>query len=284
MTADTLLLNLLVLILVLAGFVLLALAAERQGEWLLHRLPTARERLLFRLLGWPLLALALALCFMAWGWSIGAVAWLGWLTVAGTLLVFVLPWWPWAQRKAARAEKPTAQTAAAAQTHVPAAALRKPLRAWGRALAVAVMVVAPAAFVYGAWQSAPDAVMREDAFHGQVGPWSFVLAEIDRKPPEISPSGFPVKTFQIRFCDRCDDEIRTAFLKVRKPRSTRSVGLSFGGRRWNRFVEIGIPPAATLADQLWLSVEGKDGSWHYLPIDFEKVAPATAAFIKEQNP
>lgn len=282
MSADNILLNLLVFVISLSAFTLLALAVERQGEWLLHRVPSPRERVIFRLLGWPLLFVSLALCFMAWGWSIGAVAWLGWLNMAGMLLVFVLPWWPWAAHKPERAAgKPGAGKAAA---HEADTAKAKSASPWGRKLAILVLAVTPVVFVYGAWKASPDAVMRDDAFHGQVGPWSFILAEIDTDKPEISPSGFPVKTFQIRFCDSCDDEIRTAFLKVRKPRSTRSVGLSFGGRRWNRFIEIGIPPAATLADQLWLSVEGKDGSWHYLPIDFDKVSPATATFIKEQNP
>lgn len=283
MSADNVLLNLLVFLISLTAFVFLALAVERQGEWLLHRTPSPRERLVFRCLGWPLLALALALCFMAWGWSIGAVAWLGWLNMAGMLLVFTLPWWPWAARRRERASSGRARADARPENTYPTIG-RKPVAQWVRRLAVLVLVFAPPVFVYEAWRASPDAVMRDDAFQGQVGPWPFVLAEIDREAPEISPSGYPVKTFQIRFCDSCDDEIRTAFLKVRKPRSTRSVGLSFGGRRWNRSVEIGIPPAATLADQLWLSVEGKDGSWHYLPIDFERVAPATAAFIKEQNP
>ncbi len=283
MTPNTLWLNLAVFLTSLGGFVLLALAMERQGEWLLRRVPTPREQLVFRLLGWPLLFAALALCFLAWGWSIGPVAWLGWLTMAGVILVFALPKWPWAARPAQRARAPR-QQAGGTRSQAAALAPARPAFGWRRALLAGLLVLAPIAYLMGVWQASPQAVMRDDAFQGQVGPWAFTLAEIDRKRPEISPSGVPVKTFQIRFCEACDDEIRTAFLKVRKPRSTRSVGLSFFGQRRNRVVEIGLPPAVRLEDKLWLSVEGKDGSWHYLAIDFEKVSPATAAFIKELNP
>ena len=103
MINTSLWLNLAVFISSLAGFICLALASDRQGEFLLHRSASKRERLVFRIIGWPLLALALALCVEGWGASMGVVSWLGWLTMAGAGLAFYLPWWPWQEKKPVRA-------------------------------------------------------------------------------------------------------------------------------------------------------------------------------------
>ncbi|MEJ6666908.1 MAG: DUF3325 domain-containing protein [Alcaligenes aquatilis] len=104
MSNTSLWLNLAVFISSLAGFICLALASDRQGEFLLHRAPRKQERRIFRLIGWPFLAVAWLLCWQGWGWSIGTVAWLGWLTMAGAGLTFYLPWWPWQEKKPVRAK------------------------------------------------------------------------------------------------------------------------------------------------------------------------------------
>src|SRR3990167_3200766 len=44
--------------------------------------------------GWLLLALALWPCVLAWGAAVGVVLWLGWLALAGLLLVLLLPYSP----------------------------------------------------------------------------------------------------------------------------------------------------------------------------------------------
>lgn len=270
MAGDTVWLNLTVFAVSLAGFVLLALASERQGEALLQRIPNGRERLMWRGAGWPLLVLALALCVWGWGWSIGAVAWLGWLCVAGAALVFALPRWTETRKKARPA---------------PASTVLPPVRsrAW-RTLAIVLLMGGPIAFAWGLYVTPVQPVLRADAVSGEVGPWSFILAEANRDSPVISASGTPTKTFHLRFCDACDADIRTAYFKVRKPRSLRAAGINFGGARWTRFVEIAIPLASKLEDQLWLTVEGKDGTVYHQAFDFEQLSPATAAFIQEKTP
>ncbi len=87
--------HLAVLGLILAGFVLLALASERESKVLLRRPPTARERRLFRWLGWPLLGLSFGFCIWAWKPSFGTVLWFGWLSVAAVALVFGIAYLPW---------------------------------------------------------------------------------------------------------------------------------------------------------------------------------------------
>lgn len=270
MAGDTLWLNAAVLATSLMGFVLLALASERPGELLLQRVPSGRERLTLRVAGWPLLILALALCVWGWGWSIGAVAWLGWLCMASVALIFALPRWTEKRKKA----KPG-----------PASPVQPAVHSclW-RGVVASLLVSGPVAFAWGLATTPVQPVLRDDAVRGQIGPWAFVIAEADHKPPVVSDSGVPTKTFQIRFCETCDGEIRTAYFKVRKPRSLRAAGLSFNGSRWTRSVEIAIPPASKLRDQLWLTVEGKDGTVYHHAFDVAQLSPATAAFIQENNP
>lgn len=87
--------GLLGLALCLVGFALLALAAEREGRVLLHRPAAARERWIYRWLGWPLLGASLVLAVQGWRGNFGLVLWFGWLTVAALPVVFAISYWPW---------------------------------------------------------------------------------------------------------------------------------------------------------------------------------------------
>ena len=73
-----------------AGMAALAFAMERHHEQLTAamEISAARARLL-RAVGAGLLAAAVMPCVQTWGWSVGVVAWLGWLS-AGALLVVAL--------------------------------------------------------------------------------------------------------------------------------------------------------------------------------------------------
>lgn len=153
----------------LAGFVLLALASERPGELLLGRIPGRRERLVWRGAGWLLLAMALALCQWVWGWSIGVVAWLGWLCVTSTVLVFALPRWVEKHKKA----KPD-----------PASPVQPPTRSrLGRTLVILLLVVAPLIFAWGIYSTPVKPVQRDYVIQRQVGHWSVALVETHRGPP-----------------------------------------------------------------------------------------------------
>lgn len=72
----------------------LCLAMDRHHAQILHDKPGRSLRLLLRFAGWSLLALALWLCSLAWGWAIGPVAWFGLLSAAALALVFLLPYAP----------------------------------------------------------------------------------------------------------------------------------------------------------------------------------------------
>ncbi|MCB5190922.1 DUF3325 domain-containing protein [Methylobacillus arboreus] len=260
-----------VLLLTLGGFAALAVSMEKHGRQLTGRdLPEKKRRLVYWL-GWVLLALALAVGVGGWHWNIGPVVLVGWLSVAGMALAFTMPWWPLQPKLAARKEKPLPQ--------VPDSVLPWPVRS----LLILGLVALPAWYVGNAWKMSEHAVLRDDAVHGQIGPWKFVIVEEDQGPPEFVAGGTPIKEFHLRFCEECDREIRAAYLKIRKPRSLRAAGLAFSGTRWTREVAIYIPPAATLEDQIWLTVESKAGEVYHQAFDIERLSPALAKFIKERR-
>lgn len=71
----------------LAGFAVLLVAMPRhQHDWLGGKLAPGAMRPL-RLGGFALLALGFAAAASGLGWADGAVAWLGWLTLAAALVV-----------------------------------------------------------------------------------------------------------------------------------------------------------------------------------------------------
>lgn len=280
MSNTSLWLNLAVFISSLAGFICLALASDRQGEFLLHRAPRKQERRIFRLIGWPFLAVAWLLCWQGWGWSIGTVAWLGWLTMAGAGLTFYLPWWPWQEKKPGRA-KP-APVAKAAPKAAGIGNTESASRMSTRSLVLASSLLAiPAAFVIYLTQQGPQPVFGNNALQSQIGPWSFALAETNDQAPISGPTGAHRKAFQIRFCQACDPHIRRAYLQVSKPEPMPTPRQAFNSTRWTRSVEIAIPPNSEVEHQLWLTVEAKNGEIYHQAFDFHQVSPVTAAFIEQ---
>lgn len=264
-----------ILLLGAIGFGALALASERQGEQLLGRLPTPRRRTLYRVIGWALLALALAICVLLWGGGVGATYFFGWLTIAGAALVFAIPHW---SPEAKQRERPARRTPAAGAGRAPAEIARPALRPQrvAAALMLGLMLVV---FVVALIKAQAGPLDRATAIHGQVGPWPLVLAEADAEGPEIVDMGVPLKAFRLRFCEACDGEIRFAYLKVNRPRSLRAAGLAFEGARWERRVEIQMPATLGADSDLWLTVVGKDGSVHQASWPMQQVAPATVAWF-----
>jgi hypothetical protein len=78
-----------------AGMAALSLAMDRHCEQLtgLREVPV-RLRMSLRLAGTALLAAALVPCVMAWGASVGTVAWLGLLSAGALPVALLLPYRP----------------------------------------------------------------------------------------------------------------------------------------------------------------------------------------------
>ncbi|MGJ7529653.1 DUF3325 domain-containing protein [Variovorax sp. GB1P17] len=88
--------SLLSLALAHAGMAALSFAMDRHHEQLTHRrqeMPP-RRRALLRLAGVVLLMAAVVPCVMAWGGTVGSVAWLGFLSAGALPVALLLPYRP----------------------------------------------------------------------------------------------------------------------------------------------------------------------------------------------
>ncbi|BDB69631.1 MULTISPECIES: DUF3325 domain-containing protein [Comamonas] len=83
--------SVLALALAFAGMVALAFAMERHHEQLTGAMEISRARSrLLRCAGALLLAVAVMPCLRAWGFSVGVVVWLGWLSIGALLAVALI--------------------------------------------------------------------------------------------------------------------------------------------------------------------------------------------------
>ena len=77
-----------------AGMLGLCQGLERHYKQVWNRTCPRAWRISLRSAGWLALLGSLALCTQAWGWAMGPVAWFGVLSLAGLVLVMLLPYWP----------------------------------------------------------------------------------------------------------------------------------------------------------------------------------------------
>ena len=268
----------------LLGFAGLALAMPKHSKAVFQRpLPHAWRRLL-RTGGWVFLALALALSIYCWHVDIGTVTWLGWLSLAGLVLVFVFPRWSLPNKTITGSlrDGPIREPGSDGRADTDTSSTWRRLPATRTVFAAAALLI-PLVWFSGQLLSTPKKpLLRDDAIHGQVGPWRFTLAEKQQEPPDIVALDVPLKAFVIRFCENCEREIRMVYLKVRKPHSLRAAGNAFEGRGPEKTAEIPVPRAATVDDGLWLTVEATNGEVYYQQFDIDRLSPSLARFIQER--
>lgn len=77
-----------------AGMLGLCQGLERHYKQVWSRACPRALRIGLRSAGWLALLASLVMCAQAWGWAMGPVAWFGALSLAGLLLVMLLPYWP----------------------------------------------------------------------------------------------------------------------------------------------------------------------------------------------
>jgi len=117
----------------------------------------------------------------------------------------------------------------------------------------------------------------------QVGPWSLEMAELwDEGPRRDGPAGY-LKSFNARLCDRCGEQVKAAYLRVGKPRSLRAAGVIFFGTAYRMNAVVPIPDRTPDDAELWITLEGWDGSVHQASLPLRQASPATLAWLDKQG-
>ncbi len=115
------------------------------------------------------------------------------------------------------------------------------------------------------------------------GPWTVRLAEWRVEPAQLDgPAGY-LKTFSLALCEECIPQVKAAYLRVGKPRSLRAAGALLSGSPYRQIAEVSIPRRATADADLWLTLEGWDGSVHQVSWPMSQASPATAAWLRARG-
>jgi len=116
----------------------------------------------------------------------------------------------------------------------------------------------------------------------QVGPWSRKLAELRNEPPRPDPAG-PMKSFNAALCNACTDQVKATYLRIGKPRSLRAAGVIFFGTPYRMGAALPIPERTPLDAEVWITMEGWDGTMHQASIPLSQASPATIAWLNKQG-
>ncbi|RWU21424.1 thiamine pyrophosphate-binding protein [Pseudomonas alkylphenolica] len=117
----------------------------------------------------------------------------------------------------------------------------------------------------------------------QVGPWQVQLAELrDEAPRADGPAGH-FKAFNAALCNTCINEVKAAYLRIGKPRSLRAAGTIFFGPPYRMATNLPIPSKTKADAEIWITLEGWDGSMHQASIPLAKASPATLAWLNKQG-
>ncbi|UZE30889.1 thiamine pyrophosphate-binding protein [Pseudomonas asplenii] len=117
----------------------------------------------------------------------------------------------------------------------------------------------------------------------QAGPWSLQLAELwDEAPRRDGPAGY-FKSFNASLCAACGSQVKATYLRIGKPRSLRAAGVIFFGTPYRMGAVVPIPENSGADAELWVTLEGWDGSVHQASIPLSKASPLTVAWLKKRG-
>nr|WP_189664197.1 MULTISPECIES: thiamine pyrophosphate-binding protein [unclassified Pseudomonas] len=117
----------------------------------------------------------------------------------------------------------------------------------------------------------------------QVGPWSLRLAELRNEAPRSDgPAGY-LKGFNAALCQACIEPVKATYLRIGKPRSLRAAGVIFFGTPYRMGTQLPIPEKTKPDAELWITMEGWDGSMHQASIPLSQASPATVAWLNTQG-
>ncbi|MCY1427502.1 hypothetical protein D9M71_433510 [compost metagenome] len=84
-------------------------------------------------------------------------------------------------------------------------------------------------------------------------------------------------------CQTCIGQVKATYLRIGKPRSLRAAGSIFFGAPYRMGTNVTIPKRTKADDQLWITMEGWDGSMHQASIPLGTASPATVAWLAKQG-
>ncbi|MBU0937563.1 MAG: thiamine pyrophosphate-binding protein [Gammaproteobacteria bacterium] len=116
----------------------------------------------------------------------------------------------------------------------------------------------------------------------QVGPWSLTLAELRNEAPRPDPAG-PMKSFNAALCKECVKQVKATYLRIGKPRSLRAAGVIFFGTPYRMGASLPVPERTSPDAELWITMEGWDGSMQQASIPLSQASPATVAWLTQQG-
>ena len=140
----------------------------------------------------------------------------------------------------------------------------------------------PKYFADEALQRGDNGLGEREVGEVQVGPWSLRLAELRNEAPLNSPAGH-MKNFNAALCDACIDQVKATYLRIGKPRSLRAAGVIFFGTPYRMSAQLPVPDKTKPDAQLWITMEGWDGSMHQASIPLNQASPATVAWLSKQG-
>ena len=117
----------------------------------------------------------------------------------------------------------------------------------------------------------------------KVGPWSLDLAELRDEPPRADGPAGHFKLFNAALCKTCTEGAKAIYLRIGKPRSLRAAGTIFFGAPYRMITSLPIPPRTRPDADIWITIEGWDGSMHQASVPLAKASPATVAWLEKQG-
>ena len=101
-------------------------------------------------------------------------------------------------------------------------------------------------------------------------------------PTPDGPAGY-MKSFNAALCETCIEQVKAAYLRIGKPRSLRAAGVIFFGTPYRLSATLPIPERTQADAELWITLEGWDGSMHQASIPLSEASPATIAWLAQQG-
>ena len=116
-----------------------------------------------------------------------------------------------------------------------------------------------------------------------VGPWRVKMGEWRTEAPRLHDGEYE-KAFTLSLCPECVSQVKAAYLRIGVPRGDiRTAGVLFAGSPYRLFTNLRIPQNLKSDAELWLTLEGWDGSAHRQAVSLADASPATVKWAKEKK-